>query len=142
MKPRVIIIEDDDSSRNFLTLLLEEHGYEVVAFSDPTVCPVYSSVGEPCPHDDACGDFLLTDNRMPHVNGLDFIAEQSLRGCKGVLQNKAVMSGTWSCEERELAERLGCRIFEKPLHASELLEWLEQQKSLLNPERKLTQFAI
>ncbi len=99
MRPRIIVFEDDEASRNLLTLVLERRGYEVISSPDPTLCPIYSNLGESCPHEDACGDFLLTDNRMPRMTGIDFVEVQSQRGCKGIVKNKAVISGTWSPEE-------------------------------------------
>ncbi len=137
MKPRVIILEDDESSRTLLRLLLEERGFEVLAFADPTICPIYTDSHSACTHDDACGDFLLTDNRMPGMSGLDFVAEQTRRGCKGIIRNKAVMSATWSDEELSRAEDMGCKVFKKPYQVSEIIEWLELQSRKLDPDRKL-----
>lgn len=137
MEPRIIVLEDNDGIRQSLTMLLKKYGYEVVAASEPTICPIYSTAEESCSHEDACGDFLLTDNQMPNMTGLDFIEAQSQRGCKGVIANKAVMSGSWSVEDRERAERFGCKILNKPFHIKEIIEWLEERKTLLSPDRKL-----
>jgi len=137
MKPRVIILEDDESSRALLSLLLEEKGFEVLAFADPTICPIYTDSEQVCSHEDACGDFLLTDNRMPGMSGLDFVGEQARRGCKGIVKNKAVMSATWNDEELERAEKLGCKVFRKPYQVAEIIDWLEQRCRNLDPQRKL-----
>ena len=137
MKPRVIVFEDDETSRQLLTMVLERRGYEVISSSDPTICPIYSNLEESCPHEDACGDFLLTDNRMPRMTGLDFVEAQNRRGCKGIVNNKAVISGTWTQLEREKAETLGCKIFCKPYSLAELLEWLDEQEKKIPPDRKL-----
>ena len=138
MELRIIVIEDDDAIRQSLTLLLRKNGYEVISASDPTICPIYSTLDESCPHEDACGDFLLTDNQMPNMTGLEFIETQSQRECKGIVGNKAVMSGSWSSEEREKAEKLGCKIFTKPFRIEEIIEWLDERKILISPDRKLT----
>ena len=138
MTPRVIVLEDDETSRKFITLMLKQRGYEVVSAADPTICPVYATPNQACPHEDACGDFLLTDNRMPNMTGLEFIEAQAQRGCKGIILNKAVMSGTWSAEELEKAQKLGCKIFTKPYRISEIIQWLEEQKQQIPPGRKLT----
>lgn len=137
MKPRIIVLEDDEVLRRRLSLLLKMHGYEVVSASDPTLCPVYSAPEKPCAHEGACTDFLLTDNRMPNMTGLEFVEVQTLRGCKGHVVNKAVMSGTWSQEDREKAERLGCKVFSKPFSIEEIIVWLDEQKKLIPADRSL-----
>ena len=142
MDLRIIVFEDDDAIRQSLTLLLRKNGYEVISASDPTICPVYSTREESCSHEDACGDFLLTDNHMPNMTGLEFIEAQSQRWCKGIIANKAVMSGTWSSEEREKAEKLGCKIFTKPFRIEEIIEWLDERKILIPPSRKLAVLSV
>ncbi|WP_020674998.1 response regulator [Geopsychrobacter electrodiphilus] len=137
MTPRIIVFEDDEASRRLMTILLEQRGYEVISAADPTICPLYSDREKPCPHVDACGDILLTDNRMPNMTGLEFVETQSQRGCKGIIQNKAVISGTWSSKECEQAEKLGCKMFYKPVCISEIFEWIEEQITKIPLNRKL-----
>jgi hypothetical protein len=74
------------------------------------------------------------------MSGLAFVEAQTLRGCKGSVGNKAVISGTWEREELAKAERLGCKIFHKPFRINELLDWLEERRKLIPPWRKLVQF--
>jgi CheY-like chemotaxis protein len=137
MKLRVIVLEDDEANRKLITMVLERRGYEVISSSDPAICPIYSNQEGSCPHEDACGDFLLTDNQMPSMTGLDFIEAQNRRGCKGIVKHKAVLSGSWSLAEREKAERLGCKIFSKPYSIAEVSEWLDEQAKQIPPDRKL-----
>jgi CheY-like chemotaxis protein len=138
VKLRIIVFEDDEAIRQSLTLLLRRNGYEVISASDPTSCPVCSTRKEACSPESVCGDFLLTDNQMPNLTGLGFIEAQSRRGGKGIAANKAVMSGTWSSEERKKAKKLGCEIFTKPFRIEEIIEWLDERKKLIPPGRKLT----
>ncbi len=140
MKPRAIVIDDDDACRALVSLLLEQKGYEVLSFSDPTACPVYTDPEAPCPHADACGDFLLTDNHMPNMTGIEFIESQSRRGCKGMVKNKAVLSGSLSLGEVERAERLGCKVFRKPYVLKEVSDWLDEQLKTIPDDRKLVIF--
>ena len=137
MKQRIIVLDDDSGIRHSLTILLGRYGYEVISSPDPTLCPVFIGPDKSCPHEDVCGDFLLTDNQMPKMTGLEFVEHQKLRGCKGLIANKAVMSGSWSAEEIEKAEELGCKIFIKPVLVEEILEWLNKQKISISPDRKL-----
>lgn len=137
MKPRAIIIDDDESCREVLSLILRQNGYETFSFADPAACPIYVDPKCSCPHEHACGDFLLTDNQMPKMTGLDFVESQTLRGCKGAVCNKAIISGTLCWEEAARAERIGCKIFSKPVCLDELLAWLEARRKKIPPGRKL-----
>lgn len=137
MRPRIVVFEDDAAFRKLITLILQQEGYEVVSAADPTLCPLYTKPEQECPHEEACGDFLLTDNRMPHMSGLEFVACQSRRGCKGVMANKAVISANWSPEDLARAAELGCKIFRKPFKLEEILAWIEERKPHLSPARKL-----
>jgi len=138
MRPRIIIFEDDESTRNLLSLLLKLRGYEVASAAEPMGCPLYLDLNSNCNHNYPCGDFLLTDNRMPRITGLEFIERQGKRGCKGVVHNKAVISGTWEDHELETAVQLGCKIFTKPYRIIDILSWLEEQGKKLSPDRLLT----
>ena len=131
MKPKVIVLEDDDASRKLISLVLQQNGYEVISAPDPTACPLYTHLEERCTKEHPCCDFLLTDNRMPNMTGLEFIEVQSQRGCKAKAENKAVMSGSWTQEERDKAHQLGCKIFKKPYRMNEILAWLTEQKRKL-----------
>ncbi|BCR04504.1 hypothetical protein DESUT3_15730 [Desulfuromonas versatilis] len=140
MKFRAIVLEDDEGCRELLTVILRQRGYEVLSFADPTVCPIFSEPMNACPHEDACGDILVSDNHMPRLSGIEFVEAQTLRGCKGIIQNKAIISANWSQEEREKAERLGCRIFSKPFDIDEICNWLEEREKQIPPSRKLASF--
>ena len=96
MHLRAIVIDDDEACRSLLAQVLRQRGYEVICLPDPTACPLYENSACSCPEEAVCGDFLLTDNRMPGMSGLELIARQVQGGCKGNVGNKAVLSGTWS----------------------------------------------
>src|SRR5260370_9169568 len=62
---RVLIADDEESIRHVLTVLLSERGYEVRAVSD----------GQEALRELAAQDYdaLVTDVRMPRLNGLDLL---------------------------------------------------------------------
>lgn len=62
MVARILVAEDDKHNREFLTLLLEEGGYSVVAV-DNGLKAVEAFGREPV-------DLVLMDIRMPHLDGL------------------------------------------------------------------------
>jgi DNA-binding response OmpR family regulator len=137
---RIFLIEDDDHLRSLLKTFLEIKGHEVFAASDPTGCPAYDSDEESCVHLNPCGDALIIDQSMPKMKGLEFIQQQIERGCKGAVQNKAIMSARLTQEEAKLAAQLGCTIFSKPFQLNSLHEWLESVEKRLNPDRELINF--
>ena len=137
MKLRVIVLEDDDASRMLIVMVMEKRGYEVISAPDPTSCPIYTNLEEPCLHEDGCCDFLLTDNQMPRMTGLEFIDAQSRRGCKVIVNNKAIISASWRPKELEKAEKLGCKTFSKPYNIAEISKWFDEQEQMIPPDRKL-----
>ncbi len=134
---RVVVFDDDVHLLEAMTLFLRSRGYEVVGFSDPSLCPLYLDSECGCPNDRACGDVLITDNVMPRMTGLQFIGQQALRGCKGVMRNKAVMSGSWAADDQALAQELGCKVFSKPIAVQELVGWLKECEGRIDPARVL-----
>jgi len=138
MHPRVIILEDDEDSRRILAMVLERRGYEVVSAAEPLSCPLYTDLDARCTHEFPCGDFLLSDNHMPRMTGLQFVARQKERGCKGAIRNKAILSGTWDLQELETAARLGCKVFTKPYNLNDIYRWLMERRKKLPAGRKLT----
>jgi len=137
MRPRAIIFEDDDTLRALLLNILHQRDYEVISASSPMGCPVYEDLTALCPHEYACGDFLITDNNMPAMTGLEFVQAQEQRGCKGVVRNKAVMSACWADNELTLANSLGCKVFKKPFRISEINNWLDEREKRIPYDRKL-----
>jgi CheY-like chemotaxis protein len=141
MQYRTIVLEDDDNARELLTLLLRQRNHEVLSFSAPSVCPVYGNSECLCPQDYACGDFLITDNKMPGMTGLEFVQRQAARNCRGVNRNKAIISGTWTDAQMEVARGLGCQLFTKPLNLAAFLNWLDERERNVLPGRKLAQLS-
>lgn len=135
---RAFVFDDDRDTREVLRIVLEDRGYEVLAYRHPSMCPIFLDTKCPCPRDHACGDILLTDMNMPFVSGLEFIENQTRNGCKGIVQNKAVMSGAWTDELRARAKALGCRTFTKPISFGKLDLWLDERERMIDPNRKLT----
>lgn len=64
---RVLVIEDDELARESVTLMLEEHGYEVAMAGDGDV-GLQMFDAEPY-------DLVVTDLVMPAVNGMDVLTK-------------------------------------------------------------------
>jgi DNA-binding NtrC family response regulator len=72
MPERIIIVEDDDDLRTFLTEVLEDAGYEGIAF--PQADAALREIGG-----DAAADLVVTDLILPGMRGHELLAELRMR---------------------------------------------------------------
>ena len=135
MHYRTLLLEDDVSLRRLLEVMLKRRGHLVASHESPLLCPLYGEVHCDCDGGLPCLDFLITDNRMPGMTGLEFIQLQAERGCRFEDQQKAIMSGTWREEERRLAQQLGFQVFRKPFNWNEFAAWLAASEQRLAATR-------
>ncbi|PIE56458.1 MAG: Fis family transcriptional regulator [Desulfobulbus propionicus] len=63
----ILIVDDELSMREFLKILLTKEGYEVSAAEDGASALLHAEKNQP--------DLVITDIRMPGMNGLDLLAE-------------------------------------------------------------------
>ncbi len=123
MNLKVVVIEDDDNSRNMLKIYLESLGCEVSTSSEPMLCEVYQ--GHDCSKSGPCGDAMLTDYNMPGMTGLEFIELLINRGCKGSATDMLLMSGNTENIDMKRANATGCTTISKPFRLKYIKEWLE-----------------
>jgi CheY-like chemotaxis protein len=135
-KLRGIVLDDDDDDRFFIKRLLESRGYEVLAYDAPTECPLFHAHECQCGQTEACCDILITDVDMPKVSGLEFLEQQTQKGCK--IPNIAVASGAWSDSKLEYAQRLGFTPLEKTPTWDALTDWLDQRAPSIDPNKSLS----
>ena len=74
---RVMIVDDEESMRHMLTILLEREGYECIAFANPVAA--LGALDSPKPVE---VDFILSDIKMPKLDGFGFLEELKKRGAK------------------------------------------------------------
>ncbi len=137
MELRAFVIDDNEMIRSLVSSIIELRGYEVLPYSAPLFCPIYSDRECACSQEHPCGDIFIIDKSMPYMTGLDLVENQGRNGCKGILKNKAVMSGAWTDGEIEQARKLGCQIFEKPFRIKEINKWLDECEKRIDPDRTL-----
>jgi CheY-like chemotaxis protein len=123
-KRRVIVYEDEEIMRDLYQTFLTSMNYEVLIFSEPGVCSLYSGSSETCLSTHPCADALITDYFMPRMNGVELLQAQFERGCKLTPRNKALVSGDVDRELIQPILHLGCAYFQKPFPLSELADWL------------------
>lgn len=64
-KPKILVVDDDEQFREYLTHLLEKNGYQVETASDGEECLLHCQTSIP--------DLLVTDIVMPEKEGLEVI---------------------------------------------------------------------
>ena len=109
---RVLVVDDDQESRDLLSEVLGANGYLVQAVEGSEA--VWEALNR-----DSSRAIMLIDLRMPGENGLDLLRKlrQQKAQCDAIL-----MSSFISGAEMELAQELGVMEFlEKPFRLSELL---------------------
>jgi two-component system OmpR family response regulator len=109
---RVLVVDDDQESRNLLSEVLNANGYSVEVAEDG------AGLWKALNTDDGKA-VILIDLRMPGENGLELIRKlhEKKIACDAILMTSFI-TGT----ERDLARELGVRAFlEKPFRLSELL---------------------
>ncbi|NOQ51082.1 MAG: response regulator [Desulfuromonadaceae bacterium] len=129
---KAVVIDDVALCRQLLTDILEDRGYQVKSYASikEFTCP--AGADERCPMEHACVDIFLTDNQMPETTGLEAIADMLGKGCKLRATSRAVFSGSWSHQEKQKAQHLGCKTFDKPFELDSFESWLQEREASLS----------
>jgi DNA-binding NtrC family response regulator len=136
-KRRVMIFDDDPSIQSLFRDFFSYSGYDVMACGEPTVCPLYAQDEESCPQQHPCADVLITDYKMPRINGLELLELQAAQGCKLTSRNKALLSGSINEETVEATRALRCAFFHKPVDLDKLEEWIDECEQRIDLSRPL-----
>lgn len=120
---RVLVVEDDEDSRDAVVAVLEHAGYRVVAAPNAHQAVAVIRSGDI--------DLLLLDLRLPGPDGYDILAE--IRETRSI--PVIILSGLVSPQDKALGLRLGADDYVgKPFDAVELLARVEAR---LRPTRTL-----
>lgn len=138
MTYRTLIIDDEPDILETLSIAVEERGHAVITASSSINClPCYNSTAQ-CPQQDSvCAHFLITDQNLLGLKGLDLIEQLELKGCKMPAENRAIMSGYLNNDELARADRIGCKVLHKPVTFTKLNLWLDEREALLDTSCKL-----
>jgi DNA-binding response OmpR family regulator len=135
-KVRTIILEDNQIEQGILKYLLIARNHEVITYNDPSICPLQLSPECRCSEDERCTDIIISDLNMPYVNGLEYIRNQRIKGCK--CKKVALVSSELNEDVKKKAEELSCKVFAKPYDISEIYNWLDDVESTMDQEIKLS----
>jgi two-component system response regulator AtoC len=130
---RVMIVDDEESMRHMLTIMLEREGYECAAFADPV-----AALG--ALDSDSAGefDFILSDIKMPKLDGLGFLAELKKREAA---QTVIMMSAYGTIDSAIECMKLGAYDYvSKPFKTDEIVMVLKkatERESLRRENRRL-----
>lgn len=117
--PHILLVEDDDQMRSMIAQTLRQQGYEV------TECPdafhwMDFCVGQRVNDESICYDLVISDIRMPGVNGLEL-----LEGLRHSHRNPPtiLITAFGDQETHERAADLGAvAVLDKPFAMQDLLQ--------------------
>ena len=135
IRKRVLVLDDEETIRFLLSEVFAGRGYEVLAFSEPRVCPLSGDHACPCEKYSNCVELIVSDVNMLGANGIDFVEELQTKGCR--VRNIALMSGAFSERDLERAARLGCTAFPKPIDMAAFLVWVEEAERAMAVEPRI-----
>jgi CheY-like chemotaxis protein len=118
MRPRILLIEDNEENRYMATFLLEKHGYEVVPAVDGLTGIELAVKVHPC--------LILLDIQLPRMDGYAVARElrrnSVLNGIPIVAVTSYAMTG-----DRDKALAAGCDGYlEKPIDPETFVAEIEQ----------------
>jgi CheY-like chemotaxis protein len=125
-KKRAIVFDDEPVIRELLEVILERRGFEVIAFREPVICPIYYKNLDTCKNVKPCADILITDNNLPNISGVELLMRQYDRGCQMDIRNKALISGYFSPDDMKLIDFIGFKHLNKPFTQKETSDWLDE----------------
>ncbi|MCW8859972.1 MAG: response regulator [Deltaproteobacteria bacterium] len=120
----VLVLDDNDLYRSVLKRALTKNQFDVTAFPDPKTYLATRKIDH-CERNCPCFDFILTDNHMPSMSGLEFFEWGKQNDCKLPVHRKAIISAMWSEEDLDRAQSLGCRVFDKSSSLDHIQDWIE-----------------
>jgi CheY-like chemotaxis protein len=115
--PRILVVDDDQDSRNLLSEFLAANGYAVAAVGDGTAAREELSRAKEY-------QVIIADLRMPKESGLELLRNLGRQKSRYAI---ILMSSFISQAERQQAQELGARtLLEKPFRLTDLLAAIEE----------------
>ena len=110
---KILVVDDDQESRDLLCEVLEANGYAPCAVADGIAAREVLSR-------DVDYRIVIADLQMPHESGLELLRNLRQQNCKHEI---ILMSSFMSGAEKQAAKALGAHaLLEKPFQLTELLQ--------------------
>jgi DNA-binding NtrC family response regulator len=135
-KPRMIIFDDDTIILELLNNHFSRMNFEVQCFSEPILCR------RPCENTTPCADIIITDFKMPRINGFELLNHQAQQGCTINIKNKAIVSGALPEEHIDKVSELAGTLFGKPFSLKELDAWTKECVSRIDLSQPLGNYCV
>jgi len=119
---RVLIFDDSPEFRDFAVLLLERAGWTAQEFENPHA--FFHDTCLNCEGHDCEAAVLLSDVKMPHMDGTEFVRRLKERQCS--IKRVALLSGAWTQQSLDTAAELDAKVFDKADIFGSLPRWLEE----------------
>ncbi len=124
MTIKALIFDDNDLVLNTLAMFLTSNAVDVSPHHYAT-CPMYEKKSVLCPVEIPAFNFIISDNNMPNMTGIEFYEDIETKGCKVPNKCKALLSGDVTQNLRNRAKKLGIEVFEKPCSFEVLGRWID-----------------
>ena len=125
-EPSAVVFDDDDLFCSLFARIFRDKGIKVTTYLNPRLYFCSHSSVESCPVEFPCVDFLLTDNTMPEMTGLEFLSRLKKLGCKIPDHRKAIASGSLDDEDQFKATQLTRNVFDKSDSKQLIARWIEE----------------
>jgi len=125
-KKKALIFAKNPLTLDHLEKILLLRGYDVLAFRNPIVCPIYNTRPETCKNLRPCADVLITDSDIPNIDGVNLLLKQYERGCQMDIRNKAVIADHVPLIDKRLIDYVGFKHLKKPFDLTEISKWLDE----------------
>ncbi len=127
-KQSAAVFDDDDLFCILWVRILKQKEIKVLTYSNPSLYFCLHSGIKTCPVETPCVDFLLTDNKMPEMTGLEFLRRIKQMGCKIPDHRKAIISGNMESGDQQKAKQLTSNVFDKSDAKEKISLWIEESK--------------
>jgi CheY-like chemotaxis protein len=123
---RAVVFDDSDLFRTLFARIFLSKNIQVKSYPNPCHYFCIKSEVDTCPVPTACADFLLTDQKMPDMSGLEFLKRVKRMQCKIPDSRKAIISANWTEESFKEAKQYSSHVFNKFDSKEKISLWIEQ----------------
>lgn len=132
-----MIFDDDLFILEILGNYFSGKDFEVQSFAEPVSCCTSESGGG-CSI--PCADIVITDFRMPELNGIELLYCQRQCGCTISVENIAIVTGNMPEEYLPDAYGVAGKFFNKPFSLEKIGAWAKECLSRIDLSLPLSNY--